>query len=52
MTKAEYEQRRQGLIEYLLMKVKSGDFHAVMDAAADVRELDAYWNGLQVGKNG
>lgn len=34
-------QQREGLIIYLLGKVKVGDFHAVADAAMDIREIDA-----------
>ena len=34
------EQRGQ-LIAYLLAKVKAQDFHAVQDAASDIREIDA-----------
>lgn len=34
-------EQREGLIVYLLGKVKSGDFHAVADAAMDIREIDA-----------
>ncbi len=37
----ELQKRKKVLIEYLLMKVDEGDFHAVADAAMDLRELDA-----------
>lgn len=33
--------KRQVLIQYLLMKVDDDDFHAVGDAAVDIREVDA-----------
>ena len=33
--------QRKILIDYLLMKVVVEDFHAVADAAMDLRELDA-----------
>lgn len=37
----ELEQRRMRLIDYLVMKVEQGDWHAVADAAMDLRELEA-----------
>jgi hypothetical protein len=33
--------QRNILIKYLLMKVETEDFHAVADAAMDLREIDA-----------
>jgi hypothetical protein len=33
--------QKAGLIAYLRLKVDSGDWHGVMDAAADIRELEA-----------
>lgn len=43
MTHAKQDllEQKSALIAYLLSKVKAGDFHAVQDAASDVRELDA-----------
>ncbi len=32
---------RDGLVLFLLDKVKTGDFRAVQDAASDIREVDA-----------
>lgn len=37
----ELAEQREGLIVYLMAKVKAGDFHAVQDAASDIREVDA-----------
>ncbi len=37
----EFREQKAQLIAYLLSKVKAGDFHAVQDAASDIRELDA-----------
>lgn len=34
---------RDVLIAYLKMKVDAGDWHAVADAAMDLRELEAKW---------
>ncbi len=34
-------EQREMLIVYLLAKVKAGDFHAVQDAASDIREIHA-----------
>jgi hypothetical protein len=39
--KAELEKRRELMIEYLKDKVILEDWHGVMDAAADIREIDA-----------
>jgi hypothetical protein len=38
---AELQEYKKQLIAYLLSKVKSGDWHAVADAAMDLREIDA-----------
>lgn len=35
------KEQRQVLIDYLLMKVQVSDWHAVSDAANDLRELEA-----------
>lgn len=37
----EFMEAKEALIAYLLAKVKAGDWHAVQDAASDIRELDA-----------
>lgn len=37
----ELGEQRVQLIAYLLSKVKSQDFHAVQEAASDIREIDA-----------
>ncbi len=34
-------EQREGLIIYLQGKVKTGDWHAVQDAASDIREVNA-----------
>jgi hypothetical protein len=36
-----YEEHRQTLINYLLSKVEQADWHAVADAANDLRVLEA-----------
>ena len=41
MTRQELTEQKAGLIAYLLNKVKVHDFHAVQDAASDIREIDA-----------
>ncbi len=41
MTRTELMDQRATLIAYLLSKVHAGDFHAVADAACDIREIDA-----------
>lgn len=40
-----FEETRNTLIGYLLMKVEEADWHGVMDAAADLRELEAEQRG-------
>ncbi len=37
----ELAEQREGLIVYLQQKVKAGDYHAVQDAASDIREVEA-----------
>ncbi len=41
VAKADLLEQKAQLIAYLLSKVKAGDYHAVQDAASDIRELDA-----------
>ena len=36
----EMKEERKVLIEYLVMKTKTEDWHGVADAAMDLRELD------------
>lgn len=33
--------QKRGLVDYLHLKVSAEDWHGVMDAAADIREVDA-----------
>jgi hypothetical protein len=40
-TVTELVEQKQALVVYLLSKVKSGDWHAVQDAASDIREIQA-----------
>lgn len=37
----DLREQKAGLVAYLLVKVKAGDWHAVQDAASDIREIDA-----------
>lgn len=39
--RAELIEQRTALIAYLLSKVKAADWHAVQDAASDIREINA-----------
>lgn len=50
MLEAKYQQIHKQYTEYLLMKVGTQDWHGVADAAMDLRELEAYWKGLQLPK--
>lgn len=45
MEQADYLDRREKYVEYLMMKVQMSDWHGVSDAANDLRELDAEWRG-------
>lgn len=47
MSNWKYSDRIQALIDYLLMKVEDKDWHAVSDAANDLRVLEAEWKVLQ-----
>lgn len=54
MTEDEYvslsapiEDQRKALIAYLTSKITAGDWHAVQDAASDIRELEAQLDLLQ-----
>jgi hypothetical protein len=47
---AELQKRKAGLIAYCQIKLESGDWHAVQDAASDIRELDAKLEILRDGK--
>ncbi len=39
--KAALEEQKAALIAYLRSKITAGDWHAVQDAASDIREIDA-----------
>lgn len=41
------DQRIDLMVEYLRMRLELGDWHGVMDAAADLRELEAERRVLQ-----
>ena len=34
-------KEKQGMVEYLLLKVNKEDWHGVADAAMDIREIEA-----------
>lgn len=42
--------RRTVWKQYLHYLVDEEDFHGIMDAAADLREIDAELKGLRIGK--
>lgn len=44
---AKLEVKRSRLHEYLLMKIEERDYHAVADAAMDLRELEVAVNMLK-----
>lgn len=41
-TTYNYEYRRKSLIEYMKIKMDEGDWHAVADAANDLRVLESF----------
>ncbi len=43
-----YADRRQRLIDYLLMKVAENDWHGVADAACDLRVMEASRVGMHL----
>jgi hypothetical protein len=46
----ELQKRKAGLIAYCQIKLEAGDWHAVQDAASDIRELEAKLEVLRDGK--
>jgi hypothetical protein len=46
----ELERRKVGLVAYCQIKLEAGDWHAVQDAASDIREIDAKLELLRDGK--
>lgn len=46
----ELERRKVGLVAYCQIKLDAGDWHAVQDAASDIRELEAKLELLRDGK--
>lgn len=48
---AELSQMRAVIIEYLLAKVTMEDWHAVSDAATDLREIDVKIQTLKEAKD-
>ena len=37
----ELRSQKASLVRYVQMKIAAGDWHAVQDAASDIREVDA-----------
>jgi hypothetical protein len=46
------QKRIDSMVKYLLMKVDAGDWHAVADAAMDIREFEARKKALEEVKDG
>lgn len=40
-TEGKLVEQKDALVDYLLMKVKAADWHAVQDAASDIREIES-----------
>lgn len=38
---ADFADQKASLVQYLVAKTHAADWHAVQDAASDIRELDA-----------
>lgn len=47
MTRSDYLDQKKMLISYLLKKIDAGDWHAVQDAASDIREIVAILSVLK-----
>jgi hypothetical protein len=43
----DLKKRREGMKQYLLLKYGEEDWHGCMDAAADIREIDAEMKCLE-----
>jgi len=60
ITKSELLEQKQQLVDYIYSKIKANDFHAVQDAASDIREIlaklemlnevEAHANAVAAGK--
>ena len=44
ITKKDFESRKKAYIDYMLMNIEQEDWHAVSDAANDLRVLEAAFN--------
>jgi hypothetical protein len=44
ITKQDFESRKKAYIDYMRMNIEQGDWHAVSDAANDLRVLEASFN--------
>lgn len=49
MNEVEFQRQRKALIAYMQVKMVAGDWHAVSDAANDMRELLARYEGFHSG---
>ena len=47
-----YKEQRTALLVYLHMKVETEDWHAVADAAMDLREMEAQWRPVTIAMEG
>lgn len=47
----ELEEQKKALINYLLSKIKAEDWHAVQDAASDIREIEVLLKWLYKVQN-
>lgn len=43
-------ERKKGMVDYLVLKLKEEDWHGVQDAASDIRDIEAERIGYEKGK--
>lgn len=48
----ELSEQREQLIKYISSKIKAEDWHAVADAAMDLREIDAVLKHIFISSQG
>jgi len=49
--KQRLQSQKRDLVQYMLSKIEWEDWHAVMDAAADIREIEAELKGMDHGQS-
>lgn len=50
MTSKEVREQKDALLIYIMAKIKAEDWHAVADAAMDLREIEVKLDLIEKGK--